>query len=85
MAPQPRLLDLLRTMRSLLANVGDNCALGSLRSPQRALPTETKLESGTSRSKSGTSVKLSNNGLSLIESNPAMLVRWGLLDIAHVT
>ena len=36
-------------------------ALGSLRSPQRALPTETKVESGTSRSKSGTSVKLKNS------------------------
>ena len=28
----------------------------------RALPTETKVESGTSQSKSGTSVNLSNNG-----------------------
>ena len=37
-----------------------NCPLGSLRSPQRALPTETKVESGTSQSKSGTSVNLSN-------------------------
>jgi len=30
---------------------------------QRALPTETKVESGTSQSKSGTSVNLSNKGL----------------------
>ena len=30
----------------------------------RALPTETKVESGTSQSKSGTSVKLSNSGIS---------------------
>ena len=29
---------------------------------QRALPTETKVESGTSQSKSGTSVNLSNSG-----------------------
>ena len=33
---------------------------GSLRSPPRAMPTETKVESGTSQSKSGTSVNLSN-------------------------
>jgi len=31
-------------------------------SPQRALPTETKVESGTSQRKSGTSVNLSNSG-----------------------
>jgi len=31
-------------------------------SPQRALPTKTKVESGTSQSKSGTSVNLSNGG-----------------------
>ena len=36
--------------------------LGSLRSPQRALPTETKVESGTSQSKSGTSVHFRNSG-----------------------
>jgi len=30
--------------------------------PQRALPTETKVESGMSQSKSGTSVNLSNSG-----------------------
>ena len=29
---------------------------------QRALPTETKVESGTSQSKSATSIKLSNSG-----------------------
>jgi len=34
----------------------------SLRSPQRALPTETKVESGTSQRKSGISVNLSNSG-----------------------
>ena len=33
-----------------------------LRSPQRALPTETKVESGTSQDKSGTSVNLRNSG-----------------------
>ena len=32
----------------------------SVGSPQRALPTETKVESGTSQSKIGTSVKLSS-------------------------
>jgi len=31
--------------------------------PERALPTETKVESGTPQSKSGTSVNLSNSGL----------------------
>ena len=31
--------------------------------PQRALPTETKVESGTSQSKSETSVNFSNSGL----------------------
>ena len=36
---------------------------GSLRSPPRALPTETKVESGTSQSKSRTSVNLSESGL----------------------
>ena len=40
----------------------DNCPFGSLRSPQ-ALPTETKVESRTSQSKSGTSVNLSNSGI----------------------
>jgi len=38
------------------------CSFGSLRRPQRALPTETKVESGTSQSKSGTSVNLSDSG-----------------------
>ena len=33
-----------------------------MRSPPRALPTETKVESGTSQSKSGTSVNLRNSG-----------------------
>ena len=33
-----------------------------LRIPQRALPTETKVESGTFQSKAGTSVNLSNSG-----------------------
>ena len=37
---------------------GENCPFG----PQRALPTETNDESGTSQSKSGTSVDLSNSG-----------------------
>ena len=32
-------------------------------SPQRALPTETNVESGTSQSKSGTSVSLNDSGL----------------------
>jgi len=36
------------------------CPFGSLRRPQRVLPTETKVESGTSQSKSGTSVNSSN-------------------------
>jgi len=44
--------------RFLLARVGENCPFGSLRSPQRALPTETKVESVTSQSKRGTSVNL---------------------------
>ena len=35
----------------------------SLRSPPRALPTETKVESGMSQSKSGTSVNSSNSGI----------------------
>jgi len=39
------------------------CPFESLRSPQRALPTETDVESGMSQSKSGTSVNLSNNGI----------------------
>jgi len=34
----------------------------SLRSPPRALPIETKVEDGTSQSKSGTSVNVSNSG-----------------------
>ena len=40
-----------------------------LRSPPRALPTETKVESGTSQSKSGTSVNLSNSGLPTLVLN----------------
>jgi len=36
---------------------------GWLRSPQRVLPTETKVESGRSHSKSGTYVNLRNSGL----------------------
>ena len=35
---------------------------GSFRSPQRALPTWTKVECGTSQSRSGTSLNLSNSG-----------------------
>jgi len=46
----------------LLAQVGENCPFGSLRSPQKGLPTETKVESGTSRSKSGTSLESRNSG-----------------------
>ena len=42
----------------------------SLCSPQTALPTETKVESGTSQSKSGTSVDLDNSGLSPLRSAP---------------
>ena len=34
--------------------------------PFRALPTETQVESGTSQSKSGTSVNLSNDGESIV-------------------
>jgi len=45
-----------------LGRVGENCPFGASRSPQRALPAETKVESGTSRSKSKTSVNLSNSG-----------------------
>ena len=44
------------------AHVGENCPFFSLRSPHRALPTETTVESGTSQSKSGTSVNSSNSG-----------------------
>ena len=40
----------------------------SLRNPQRALPTEAKVESGTSQCKSGTSVNLSNSGKRLARS-----------------
>ena len=40
----------------------DFSPFGSLSSPQRALPTETKVESGTSQRKSGTSVNFSNSG-----------------------
>ena len=36
---------------------------GSLRSPPRALSTETNVERGTSQSKSGISVNLSNSGI----------------------
>jgi hypothetical protein len=39
-----------------------HCPCGSLGSPQRALPTGTKVESGTSQRKSGTSVHLVNVG-----------------------
>jgi len=39
-----------------------HCPFGSLRSPERALPTETNVESGTSQSKSGTSVNFSSSG-----------------------
>ena len=39
-----------------------NCPLRSLRSPQRALPAGINVEAGTSQSKSGTSVDLSNSG-----------------------
>ena len=46
----------------------------SLRSPPRAQPTETKVESGTSHSKSGTSANFSNSGdLGLFD------VKFGLL------
>ena len=47
----------------LLARVVENCLCGSLRSPQRALPTETNVENVTFQSKSGTYVNLSNSGL----------------------
>ena len=42
--------------------VGALSPFGSLQSPLRARPTETKVESGTSQSKSGTSVNLSDSG-----------------------
>ena len=42
----------------------DLSPFGSLRSPSRALPTETKVESETSQSKSGTSVNLNDSGIS---------------------
>jgi len=45
----------------------------SLRSPPRALPTETKVESGTSQSKSGTSVNLSNSGYRARRVGPIVL------------
>ena len=38
------------------------CLFGSLHSRQRALPSETKVEKGSSQSKSETSVDLSNSG-----------------------
>ena len=41
----------------------DLSAFGSLCSPPRALPTETKVESGTSQIKSGKSVNLSKSGM----------------------
>ena len=40
----------------------DLSPFSSLRSPQRALPTETNVESGTSQSESGNSVNLSDSG-----------------------
>ena len=42
---------------------------GSLRSPPRALPTGTKAESGTSRSKSGTFLTLGHSGKDLFQKN----------------
>jgi hypothetical protein len=42
----------------------------TLRSHQRALPTKTKVESGTSQSKRGTSVDSSNSGTLQGESSP---------------
>ena len=50
-------------IRIRIARVGEKCPLGSLRIPQRALPTETQLERGMYQSKSGNSVNLSNSGL----------------------
>ena len=51
---------------------------------RRALPTETKVESGTSQTKSGTSVNLSNSGVQrrdakapACEFNDALNVRAG--------
>ena len=57
--------------RALLLSLSDPTRLrwrdlshfGSLRSPPRALPTETKVESGTSQNKNGTSVHLSDSGI----------------------
>ena len=44
------------------ARITSDCLICAI--PQRALPTETKLESRTSESKSGTSVHLSNSSYS---------------------
>ena len=44
---------------------------GSLRSPQRALPTETNVENGTSRSKSGISVTVDSSAVSGVLQGPA--------------
>ena len=41
----------------------------------RALPTETQVESGTSQSKSGTSVNLSNSGFTVAAGEGVCLVR----------
>ena len=46
----------------LLARVGEDCPFGLLRSPRRALPTETKVEGGACQSESETSVHFSNSG-----------------------
>ena len=43
-------------------------SIPSLRSPQRALLTETKVESGTSQTKGGTSVNLSTSGKETVTS-----------------
>ena len=58
---------MLRSAKNINHRFGEDaddslCPVGSLHSPPRALPTETKVESGTSQSKSGTSVNLSNSG-----------------------
>ena len=52
---------------SLSLSLGDLNPFGSLRSPPSAQPTETAVESGTSQSKSGTSVNLSNSGMQVLE------------------
>ena len=60
-------MELMCTLRRLI--VVCNALFDTLREPlnepfpfARALPTETKVESGTSQSKNGTSVNLSNSG-----------------------